>query len=226
MVNFQKETLADIADIGKSLTDIDWIGCNEFVIPTDEFLRLADVEYDDGFGSPEMPEDLVIVFHDGTYLDRREYDGSEWWAYHCTPKKPPMTITALRDLAADFRHQKRDYYKAAIAAERQDRLYHEPVPTPPRYRAGDIVILPGYGGQSAEVIDLPDQNDAAYLLRLNCDHLNHKAGDEVAVYEYAIDRQEKSAASLNHEANQVRGASAALSCSQNNLNQDHGDRKR
>ena len=44
-----------------------------------EFEALADVEYDDGYGAPEVATDLEIRFQDGTYFVRAEYDGSEWW---------------------------------------------------------------------------------------------------------------------------------------------------
>ena len=44
-----------------------------------EFEALADVEYDDGYGAPEVATDLEIRFQDGTHFVRAEYDGSERW---------------------------------------------------------------------------------------------------------------------------------------------------
>lgn len=43
-------------------------------------------DYDDGYGGQELFGN--IWFEDGTYADRGEYDGSEWWEYHKVPPKP------------------------------------------------------------------------------------------------------------------------------------------
>lgn len=40
-------------------------------------------DYDNGFGSQKLFG--VVVFKDGTWLERREYDGSEWWNYSYKP---------------------------------------------------------------------------------------------------------------------------------------------
>lgn len=39
------------------------------------------IDYDDGYGSQEIEETLEILFKDGSWMQRREYDGSEGWAY-------------------------------------------------------------------------------------------------------------------------------------------------
>lgn len=41
------------------------------------FLEEIDFEYDSGFGSDEIGG--ILWFTDGTWADRGEYDGSEWW---------------------------------------------------------------------------------------------------------------------------------------------------
>ena len=43
----------------------------------------TDVEYDDGWGTQEL--DGIVVFTDCSWLERGEYDGSEWWEYRTTP---------------------------------------------------------------------------------------------------------------------------------------------
>lgn len=40
--------------------------------------------YYNGYGSQEW--DGWISFQDGTWIERREYDGSEWWAFKACPK--------------------------------------------------------------------------------------------------------------------------------------------
>lgn len=92
MANLLTET-QDIMDyIDKFWTDVDWIGSfgkQGVEISIENFLQIAaDTEYDSGYGWPEIVVDLVIVFNDGSWLQRAEYDGSEWWEYHKTPARP------------------------------------------------------------------------------------------------------------------------------------------
>jgi len=51
-----------------------------------EFLNKLDVEYDDGFGFPELHG--TIYCENGIWFERGEYDGSEWWDCHCCPDIP------------------------------------------------------------------------------------------------------------------------------------------
>lgn len=51
-----------------------------------QFWKDIDFDYDDGYGSEELGG--VIWFKDGTYANRGQYDGSEWWEYHKTPDIP------------------------------------------------------------------------------------------------------------------------------------------
>jgi len=56
----------------------------------EEFISELDrMEYDDGFGSQRLFGQ--VVFKDGTWMERREYDGSEWWEYKSCPKEPDWT---------------------------------------------------------------------------------------------------------------------------------------
>lgn len=48
------------------------------------FLNSMDFEYNDGYGLQEI--EGTIVFTDGSWLTRGEYDGSEWWENHQIPK--------------------------------------------------------------------------------------------------------------------------------------------
>ena len=49
-----------------------------------EFFEKLNFEYDDGFGGQELFG--TVWFMDGTWADRGEYDGSEWWDYHKCPE--------------------------------------------------------------------------------------------------------------------------------------------
>ena len=52
----------------------------------DKFLDQLDYEYDNGFGGQELYG--VIWYKDGTWSERGEYDGSEWWEYKSCPVIP------------------------------------------------------------------------------------------------------------------------------------------
>jgi hypothetical protein len=89
-MNLKKETLDVLLENGKTPQDIRWIGTREYKIPIELFWKLADEEYDNGCGSTEVAVNLVIV-GDGWWLDRREYDGSEWWEYNADIEEPSET---------------------------------------------------------------------------------------------------------------------------------------
>lgn len=98
--NLKLETKQAIEEAGKSETDIAWIGGDEFEIPKKLFWTLSDVEYHGGYSAQEVAEDLVIVFSDGSYLSRGEYDGMEWWEHHKTPERPTGYREDIRNLTA------------------------------------------------------------------------------------------------------------------------------
>lgn len=56
-------------------------GTLEEVLP-----KLENVLYDSGFGIQELFG--TIWYTDGTWSERCEYDGSEWWEYRERPKIP------------------------------------------------------------------------------------------------------------------------------------------
>ncbi len=100
MINFLKETIEDIRNSGHIPEDIIFIGSvsSWHQCTWDEFIILADFEYDEGFGSQFVAEDLTVVFLDGHTMTRGEYDGSEWWQHSKPFIKPKETkkITSLK----------------------------------------------------------------------------------------------------------------------------------
>ena len=100
MVNFLEETIETITAYGKSIDDIDYINIPEnynnerfsdieytTVFDFSKFEEFANKigDYDDGYGSAEVPEGTEIIFKDKSWLSRGEYDGSEWWNYNACP---------------------------------------------------------------------------------------------------------------------------------------------
>lgn len=91
MTNLKEETIDKLHRCGKETSDIVWIGCKDFKIPADLFWKLADKSYDAGYGAPEVATDLIIV-GDNWWLERSEYDGSEWWEFKTIPMEPAKTV--------------------------------------------------------------------------------------------------------------------------------------
>ena len=88
IINFYEETIDVLKDKGKTMDDVVWIGGNSFEMPKENFIELARKQiYDSGYGGQEMPRDIKIVGKD-FWLERAEYDGSEWWEYKEFPIRP------------------------------------------------------------------------------------------------------------------------------------------
>lgn len=88
-VNLLEETLEALREAGKSPADVLWVGSRDgaYAVSWDEFCAIArNTEYEKDSGAPEIAWDLVIA-GDGWWLERREYDGSEWWEFKTTPAK-------------------------------------------------------------------------------------------------------------------------------------------
>lgn len=88
MINLYTETLRCLEENGKTIQDVLWIG-NEKECFTDLslFHDITDTVYDDSYGWTEVKDNLLIVGKDW-WLERHEYDGSEWWEYKTLPTKP------------------------------------------------------------------------------------------------------------------------------------------
>jgi hypothetical protein len=65
----------------------------------DNFILDLDFTYDNGFGGQQL--DGIIWFKDGTWADRGEYDGSEWWNYHKCPQVPTFLYPLEEELPFD-----------------------------------------------------------------------------------------------------------------------------
>ena len=104
--------LEEIKDIlkenNKKIEDIEWVGTTEKYVDIDIFLKLANTNYDDDYGAPEVAQDLIIVGNNW-WLERHEYDGSEWFEYKSMFEKPKeklelkaLTIDQARKLNFDI----------------------------------------------------------------------------------------------------------------------------
>lgn len=91
MPNFYDETINFLEEHGKQQEDVLWVCGNNFQVEPRNFWKAANIEYDSGYGSPEIAMDLMLIGAD-FWMERREYDGSEWWVYRTAPdvKNLPM----------------------------------------------------------------------------------------------------------------------------------------
>lgn len=102
--NLLKETIDELKAYEKTGDDVLWVGRDyikwdrSYTNPErivykstwKDFCSKADFDYDAGYGSAEIPMDLVIVGKD-FWLERCEYDGSEWWEFKTMPIEPKET---------------------------------------------------------------------------------------------------------------------------------------
>lgn len=86
-MNLKKETLEELKEHNKTIEDIKFICSGDTNIPIEMFFIKADKNYDNGYGSAEVDESLMIVGNDW-WLERGEYDGSEWWEFKTMPQMP------------------------------------------------------------------------------------------------------------------------------------------
>lgn len=86
MNNLLQETIDKLKNNKLTPADVEWIGTKDGKYHTgwDNFALLADMFYDDGYGGVEVRLDLVVVGK-GWWLERHEYDGSEWWEFKRIP---------------------------------------------------------------------------------------------------------------------------------------------
>lgn len=102
-MNFLEETIKDIEKSGHTVDDIAFIGSvstGHGVRDWEHFTQLANFDYDSGYGSAKIAQDLKVVFSDKSYMWREEYDGSEWWSY-CVPVDIPEFITPVESLGGN-----------------------------------------------------------------------------------------------------------------------------
>jgi hypothetical protein len=98
MTNLLKETQEVMSDNNKTSRDIIFIGSERsgYSCSWEEYIVLANIEYDSGYGGAEIASDLILVFNDGSRLYRGEYDGSEWWDFMAIFKAPEEKHTIKR----------------------------------------------------------------------------------------------------------------------------------
>ena len=106
MANLLRETIEILEEHGKTIKDIVAVQGNDFGISVENFIRLANTIYDDGYGAPKVAVDLFVI-GDDFWLERQEYDGSEWWEYK---ERPAILENILEVTALTINQCKIDYF--------------------------------------------------------------------------------------------------------------------
>lgn len=110
MTNLKEETLKVLNKEGYSMSDIAWaaieyrnIKPKRFVLPpnTNEETKISFIDtlnflYNDGFGCQLVYGNIVLK--DNSWLERAEYDGSEWWAYKTAPVWNESLISPISNM--------------------------------------------------------------------------------------------------------------------------------
>ena len=99
LTNLLAETNKILVENGKTPLDVLFVasfsGGFDGRVPAlgtwEDFAKLANFQYDSGYGGADINMNLVIV-GDCWWLERGEYDGSEWWEFKTIPMKPINSI--------------------------------------------------------------------------------------------------------------------------------------
>ena len=88
MTNLLDEIYEVLRQYGKGLKDIEFISCDNRSIDLDKFLAFAlRFDYDSGFGGVCVNLSLIVVGNNW-WLERHEYNGSEWFEFKVSPFEP------------------------------------------------------------------------------------------------------------------------------------------
>lgn len=85
--NLLKETVEKLKSKGLSPKNVLFVANDKAYMTWDEFASMSNFEYDAGYGGSNIDLSLYIV-GDNWWLERAEYDGSEWWAFKTLPTRP------------------------------------------------------------------------------------------------------------------------------------------
>nr|DAN98639.1 MAG TPA: hypothetical protein [Caudoviricetes sp.] len=104
-INLLKETVRELAVNGVSSEDVLYVFNNLGYCSWEEFEKIANFDYNNGYGSIAVDLNLIVRGSDW-WLERKEYDGSEWWEFRREPIKNEQMHNAELDV---FYYIDKDY---------------------------------------------------------------------------------------------------------------------
>jgi len=115
MTNLYKETEAIMKENDLRWEDIEWVGGDRFQITLDNFKEIAKkTEYSNGFGSAEVPVELVIIAKTWV-MYREEYDGGEEWKIIRLKSDRPTNIETIYCLSKNQSNEEDAKYMYDLA---------------------------------------------------------------------------------------------------------------
>ena len=94
-MNLLKETLEFLIEHDLTSEDVCWVGDGENYCNWNTFAAHASFNYDDSYGCQEINDNLIVVGKDW-WLERHDYDGSEWWEFKRLPVKPKSAAPQIK----------------------------------------------------------------------------------------------------------------------------------
>ncbi|HEO0752476.1 TPA: hypothetical protein ACINTT_002009 [Streptococcus agalactiae] len=95
MTNLWEETIDILKEHDKTFDGVRFVQGYDFKITKENFEQVAKkTNYDRGYGAAHVATDLVVVGKNW-WLERGEYDGSEWWEY----KESPKQVNEVREIS-------------------------------------------------------------------------------------------------------------------------------
>ena len=85
-INFLKETFDKMKENGVSPDDVIYVFNSFGYCSWEEFEKVTNFDYDNGYGLIAIDLNLIVRGSDW-WLERGEYDGSEWWEFRREPVK-------------------------------------------------------------------------------------------------------------------------------------------
>lgn len=101
-MNLLTETIEHLALNGKTASDVirvSYLGTDQhYDCNWEDFIAIADFDYDNGYGSVEISLSLKIIGNDW-WLEREEYDSAEEWAFKRMPAVAKYRPITKQDIA-------------------------------------------------------------------------------------------------------------------------------
>lgn len=88
-INLYVETTQVLKDNNKTWDDVRCLLIRDKALQSCFASQVLDINYYNGYGSEDISLDFKVV-GDDWWLERAEYDGSEWWEYKTRPKVPEL----------------------------------------------------------------------------------------------------------------------------------------
>jgi hypothetical protein len=95
-ISFHTEIIDTLKKYNKTVNDVIFVTDSKHYCHFSDFLNtIKNYTYNDSWGIPYINLNLKIVGEDW-WLERGEYDGSEWWEFKTMPTKPEVKSSSIR----------------------------------------------------------------------------------------------------------------------------------